>query len=67
MLQQTTVAAVVPYYERFMTRFPTVKDLASATEPEVLDLVAAHATTDHGIVDLTDDIVASVTAVIHAT
>ena len=40
MLQQTTVAAVVPYYERFMTRFPTVKDLASATEPEVLEMWA---------------------------
>ena len=26
MLQQTTVAAVIPYYERFVTRFPTVAD-----------------------------------------
>ncbi len=28
MLQQTTVAAVVPYFERFLARFPTVADLA---------------------------------------
>ncbi len=28
MLQQTTVAAVVPYYERFLARFPTVQALA---------------------------------------
>ena len=30
MLQQTTVAAVIPYYERFVTRFPTVEALAAA-------------------------------------
>lgn len=36
MLQQTTVAAVVPYFERFTNRFPTVFDLASADEEEVL-------------------------------
>jgi A/G-specific adenine glycosylase len=32
MLVQTTVAAVIPYYERFLARFPTVKDLAEAVE-----------------------------------
>lgn len=36
MLQQTTVAAVVPYYDRFLTAFPTVHDLASAEQDEVL-------------------------------
>ncbi len=36
MLQQTTVAAVVPYYERWMKRFPSVQDLAVADESEVL-------------------------------
>lgn len=36
MLQQTTVAAVVPYFNRFMECFPTVVDLASADESEVL-------------------------------
>ncbi len=36
MLQQTTVKAVVPYYERFIGRFPTVAELAAATEEEVL-------------------------------
>lgn len=36
MLQQTTVAAVQPYYERFMERFPTVQDLAAASEDDVL-------------------------------
>ncbi len=37
MLQQTTVAAVVPYYEKFMSRFPTLKDLSTATQDEVLE------------------------------
>lgn len=36
MLQQTTVAAVVPYFERFMARFPSVRELADAPEDEVL-------------------------------
>jgi len=36
MLQQTRVAAVIPYYERFLHRFPTVRHLASAPEEEVL-------------------------------
>ena len=31
MLQQTTVKAVVPYYERFLARFPRVEDLAAAS------------------------------------
>lgn len=38
MLQQTQVAAVVPYYRRFLRRFPTVRDLAQGTEQEVLKL-----------------------------
>ena len=38
MLQQTQVATVIPYYERFMTRFPTVRALAEAPEDEVLHL-----------------------------
>jgi A/G-specific adenine glycosylase len=37
MLQQTTVAAVIPYYERFLKKFPTVKALAKAPESEVLE------------------------------
>ena len=36
MLQQTRVAAVIPYYQRWMARFPTVRDLAQATLDEVL-------------------------------
>src|SRR5690606_29544682 len=36
MLQQTTVKAVIPYYERFLSRFPTLLSLAEATEAEVL-------------------------------
>ena len=36
MLVQTTVAAVVPYFARFLARFPTVADLASADEGDVL-------------------------------
>ena len=38
MLQQTQVATVVPYYERFMDRFPNVESLARASEDEVLSL-----------------------------
>ncbi len=36
MLQQTTVAAVIPYYERFLTRFPTVETLADAPAETVM-------------------------------
>ena len=36
MLQQTTVAAVIPYYEGFLARWPTVADLAAADLDEVL-------------------------------
>jgi len=36
MLQQTQVVTVIPYYERFMTSFPTVQDLANASTDEVL-------------------------------
>lgn len=36
MLQQTQVATVIPYYERFMESFPTVESLAAATQDEVL-------------------------------
>ena len=38
MLQQTQVATVIPYFERFMQRFPTVTDLAAADLDEVLHL-----------------------------
>jgi A/G-specific adenine glycosylase len=40
MLQQTTVAAVIPYYEIFVSRFPTVEALAAADLDEVLSLWA---------------------------
>lgn len=36
MLQQTTVAAVVPFYERFLNAFPTLADLAAADQDQVL-------------------------------
>jgi A/G-specific adenine glycosylase len=36
MLQQTTVATVGPYFERFLARFPTVEALAAADEDAVL-------------------------------
>jgi A/G-specific adenine glycosylase len=38
MLQQTQVSTVIPYYERFMQRFPTVRALADAPIDEVLHL-----------------------------
>jgi A/G-specific adenine glycosylase len=38
MLQQTRVAAVIPYYQRFLERYPDAAALANAPEPEVLAL-----------------------------
>jgi len=38
MLQQTRAQAVIPYYQRFLDRFPTVAALAAAREEEVLTL-----------------------------
>ena len=38
MLQQTQVATVIPYYQRFMERFPTVQKLASVQQDEILGL-----------------------------
>lgn len=38
MLQQTQVATVIPYYERFMAHFPTVRALAAAPLDDVLKL-----------------------------
>jgi A/G-specific adenine glycosylase len=40
MLQQTRAQTVIPYYERFLKRFPTVEALAVAVEDEVLTLWA---------------------------
>ena len=37
MLQQTTVTAVVPYYQRFLARFPDVATLAAAPIETVID------------------------------
>lgn len=38
MLQQTRVETVIPYYERFIGKFPTLADLAYAKEEDVLKL-----------------------------
>jgi A/G-specific adenine glycosylase len=38
MLQQTRAQAVIPYYQRFLERFPTATDLAAAAEEDVLAL-----------------------------
>lgn len=40
MLQQTQVATVIPYFQRFMARFPNVRALAEAPLDEVLHLWA---------------------------
>lgn len=40
MLQQTTMAACVPYFQRFIQKFPTLEALAAASEEEVLALWA---------------------------
>src|SRR5437016_9177704 len=36
LLQRTRIASGTPYYERFLTRFPTVHDLAAASLDDVL-------------------------------
>jgi A/G-specific adenine glycosylase len=38
MLQQTQVATVIPYFNKFLDRFPSVDELAAASEDEVLHL-----------------------------
>ena len=38
MLQQTQVATVIPYFNRFIARFPSLPQLAAASEDEVLAL-----------------------------
>ena len=63
MLQQTQVATVIPYYERFLSAFPDVQSLADAPEQQVLRLweglgyyrrarqlhaAAGHVVRDHG-------------------
>jgi A/G-specific adenine glycosylase len=40
MLQQTRAQAVIPYYERFLSRFPSVETLAESDETDVLTLWA---------------------------
>lgn len=40
MLQQTRVTAVIPFYERFLARFPDVEALAAAPESDLLSLWA---------------------------
>src|SRR5205809_631522 len=38
MLQQTQVATVIPYFQRFITQFPDIKTLALAPLDKVLEL-----------------------------
>lgn len=38
MAQQTRLESVLPYFERWMTRFPTIADLAASSQQEVLNL-----------------------------
>ena len=40
MLQQTTVKAVIPYFARFLARWPTVRDLAAAQLDDILQMWA---------------------------
>ncbi len=40
MLQQTQIDMMIPYYERFMKRFPTIRALARASIDEVMDMWA---------------------------
>src|SRR3982750_3619809 len=38
MLQQTQVSTVIPYFQRFLARFPDIQSLAAADEDDVLAL-----------------------------
>ena len=38
MLQQTRVDTVIPYYERFITKYPTMEILAAAEQDELLKM-----------------------------
>jgi A/G-specific adenine glycosylase len=38
MLQQTRVDTVIPYYNRFITRYPTMESLATSDEDELLKM-----------------------------
>jgi len=38
MLQQTQVATVIPFFERFMAKFPTLQDLARADNDSLLEI-----------------------------
>ena len=40
MLQQTQVKTVIPYFNRFMKKFPSLEDLAGASEQKVLEMWA---------------------------
>ena len=40
MLQQTQISTVIPYFERFMTRFPDLPAVAAASQDDVLALWA---------------------------
>ena len=39
MLQQTGVKTVIPYFERFIAKWPDIKSLAKASENEILSLI----------------------------
>ena len=39
MLQQTQVTTVIPYYQRFLERFPNLSTLAKAETDQVLSLI----------------------------
>ena len=54
MLQQTQVATVIPYFERFMARFPTVTDLANAPLDEVLHASPAYRWTLNHTIEVDD-------------
>ena len=38
MLQQTQVATVIPYFEKWMARFPNIRSLAESTEEQALEI-----------------------------
>ena len=38
MLQQTQVKTVIPFFKKFISRYPNLKSLSSATEEEILAL-----------------------------
>ena len=46
MLQQTQVKTVIPYFEKFLSAFPTIESISNATEDEILAKISSSVALD---------------------